>query len=270
MDSRITQLQKLLDQGGKFTFDNFCLPNPSGSNFGGPDSPEWATWKIRTKNIIERSFSSESPAVKLINDGLSVVTNGNYSDKFKHAQATIIKSIYLSLDALSEDTFNELITESAESISPDISNRVFIVHGHDHVLKTELESFLHQIGLEPVVLHRKPDEGQTVIEKFEQHSDVGFAFVLLTPDEIAYTADQEVMLDKERTKEWRARPNVIFEFGYFVAKLGRSHVCCLYRGNVSIPSDLSGLLYKKVEPTFDSQAFSIIKELKSAGYSLKL
>lgn len=103
--------------------------------------------------------------------------------------------------------------------------------------------FLREIGLEPIVLHRQADVGQTVIEKFEANSDVGFAFILLTPDEIAYLLPQDSLPDNER-KELRARPNVMFEFGYFVGKLGRSKVCCLYTGDVVIPSDLNGLIYK--------------------------
>jgi len=38
--------------------------------------------------------------------------------------------------------------------------------------------------LEPIVLHRQPDEGKTIIEKFEKHEDVGYVFILLTPDAI--------------------------------------------------------------------------------------
>jgi predicted nucleotide-binding protein len=82
----------------------------------------------------------------------------------------------------------------------------------------------------PVVLHREADEGATVIEKFEKHSDVGFAFILLTPDEIGYTVDQINIPEADKVIEYRARPNVIFEFGYFVGKLGRKRVCCLHKG----------------------------------------
>ena len=142
------------------------------------------------------------------------------------------------------------------------------MHGHDSALKTDLERFLREIRLEPVVLHRQPDQGATIIEKFEKHSDVGFAFILLTPDEIAYTSDQEGRADSERTKELRARPNVIFEFGYFVARLGRNRVCALVKGDTSIPSDLSGLVYKRIVDLIDPQAYSIIRELRAAGYEI--
>jgi len=68
----------------------------------------------------------------------------------------------------------------------------------------------------------------------------------------------------------RARPNVIFEFGYFIGKLGRSKVCCLHKGDVVVPSDLDGLVYKNVDDSLDSQAFSIIRELKAAGYVINV
>jgi len=41
----------------------------------------------------------------------------------------------------------------------------------------------NEVGLQPIVLHRQPDEGLTIIEKFEKHSDVSFA-LLLTPDDV--------------------------------------------------------------------------------------
>lgn len=70
--------------------------------------------------------------------------------------------------------------------------------------------------------------------------------------------------------ESRARPNVIFEFGYFVGRLGRKRVCCLHKGDVAVPSDLAGLLYKKIADSLDSQAYGIMQELKSVGYALKI
>ena len=163
-------------------------------------------------------------------------------------------------------------TQSRENISEgesvSLSKRVFLVHGHDEVAKTNLEIFLSEIGLEPIVLHRQADEGLTIIEKFEKHSDVGYAFILLTPDEVAYLAKEEEKADSERDKSLRARPNVIFEFGYFVGKLGRSRTCCLYTGEVELPSDISGMIYKRFSNSIEEVAYSITKELKALGYEL--
>lgn len=145
------------------------------------------------------------------------------------------------------------------------SRKVFVVHGHDDAAKANLEILLREFGLEPIVLHRQADEGQTVIEKFEKHSDVAYAFILLTPDEVAYLRKEDALPDDERkSKQLRARPNVIFEFGYFVGKLGRKNVCCLHTGGVELPSDVGGMVYKKFSDSVDEAGVSIQRDLRAA------
>lgn len=270
MESTKQQLSMLIEAGEKFTFQNFSQPNSAGREFGGVDSPQWLAWKTRSANIIKQAVSAESAPISLLNTGLGANTKGNYHDKFDTAKNNILEALRQTLSITEQDTFNELKKTTPARSSVTISNKIFVVHGHDSNLKVDLENFLQEIGLEPIVLHRQPDEGQTIIEKFEKHSDVGFAFILLTPDELAYTVDQEKLEDGQRKKEFRARPNVIFEFGYFVGKLGRKRVCCLYKGDVALPSDISGLLYKKIETNFENVGFAIIKELKAGGYSINL
>ena len=161
-------------------------------------------------------------------------------------------------------------TQPSSSCRKQYGSKIFIVHGHDDISKNDLEIFLRNIGLEPIVLHRQADEGQTIIEKFEKHSDVGYAFILLTPDEVAYLRSEDAKSDDERKKELRARPNVIFEFGYFVGKLGRSRVCCLHTGGVSLPSDVSGMIYKSYQSNIEEAGVSIMRDLKVAGYDISL
>lgn len=270
MDSNIDILRQLITEGEKFTFSNFCYPNESSREYGGDDTPEWLAWKTRTRNLVNNINSDTSPAVRLVKEAAGVLTRGNYKEQFERAKKTFLKALQMTLEAVTDDSFGELRSTTSKAASAALSNKVFIVHGHDHGLKTDVERFVHQIGLEPVVLHRQPDKGLTIIEKFEEHSDVGYAFILLTPDEVAYTIDQEPIGDEARVKERRARPNVIFEFGYFVGKLGRDRVCCIYKEGVELPSDLTGLIYKKVSDTIETQAFSIIRELKAAGFNIQL
>jgi predicted nucleotide-binding protein len=72
-----------------------------------------------------------------------------------------------------------------------------------------------KIELEAIILHEQPDQGLTIIEKFETYaSQVGFAVVLLTPDDLGGPASAPA-------QSARARQNVIFELGYFVGKLAR-------------------------------------------------
>jgi predicted nucleotide-binding protein len=181
-----------------------------------------------------------------------------------------LDSIIERLELIPVNKMDSLLTSDTNELSKlDVNTKkVFVVHGHDEVAKANLEIFLREIGLEPVVLHRQADEGLTIIEKFERHSDVGYAFILLTPDEIAYIKADESKEDNERKKESRARPNVIFEFGYFVGKLGRSRVCCLCKGDVSLPSDVSGIIYKKFINNVEEVGYSITKDLKACGYEI--
>ena len=268
MDSSLELVDKLLAEGEHFTFKNFSSRNDSV--YGGEDTPEWLAWKTRSANLIRQLMSENSPSVQVVNDALSTHTKGFHGTAFERVKSSILKALRLTKDTLTEDVYGELRVAASRASSPALSNKVFVVHGHDHALKTDIERFLRELHLEPIVLHRQPDRGRTLIEKFEEHSDVGYAFILLTPDDISYAADQEILADSAREKERRARQNVIFEFGYFVGKLGRDRVCCIFKAGVTLPTDLAGLVYKEVAETIETQAFSILRELKAAGYRLNL
>ena len=74
-------------------------------------------------------------------------------------------------------------------------------------------------------------EGFTLIDKFEREAkSASYAFVLLTPDDI---------VEKENGKYIQARPNVLFELGWFCGKLGRDKVCIIKRQGTQIPTDLT-------------------------------
>lgn len=159
---------------------------------------------------------------------------------------------------------------SVQSEKLESSDEVFVVHGHDHELKHQTEVFLHDINLEPVVLHREPDEGLTIIEKFEQYSEVQFALILLTPDDVGCSIDDFDEDDPADSLQPRARQNVIFEAGYFVGELGRSNVCLLYQEGVQLPSDLDGLLYKEVKSSVEDVGYDLIKEFQEAGLDVQI
>lgn len=230
---------------------------------------EYRKWNDYNFEYLRRIFSTDEEATKynrplhyafLLDSNLG----RDIRDFFDDVKEKIhrIDSLVERIDLISL----EITSEASPQNTIHITKKVFIVHGRDEVSKTNLEILLTEMGLEPIVLHRQADEGQTVIEKFEKHgSDVAYAFILLTPDEIAYLSNEDSLPDNERKKEKRARPNVIFEFGYFVGKLTRNRVCCLYTGDVEIPSDLKGLVYKRYHNSVEEVAYSIQKDLKVVG-----
>lgn len=147
---------------------------------------------------------------------------------------------------------------------PKNTKKVFIVHGRDDALKNSVARLLTQLNLEPVILHEQPNKGRTIIEKFIAHSDVGFAVVLLTPDDKGGIASSS-----PDTFQARARQNVIMELGFFLGRLGRDRVAAIYDSGVEMPSDYSGVLFLPYDDT-GLWKFSLAKEIKSAGISLDL
>lgn len=115
-----------------------------------------------------------------------------------------------------------------------------------------------------IILHEQPNQGQTIIEKFEDHAGkVGCAIVLLTPDDKGSTKDSD---------DWksRARQNVIFELGFFFAKLGRGKVICLHKGDVELPSDINGIIYIRFDNDLKKEVYSELrKELKAMGFDIR-
>lgn len=145
-------------------------------------------------------------------------------------------------------------------LMPTRSNNVFIVHGHDGEARESVARFLSNLGLNPIILHEQANQGRTVIEKVEAQSDVGFAVVLLTPDDLGKAKDAGEL-------EPRARQNVLLELGYFIGKLGRAHVCTLKKGNVEIPSDFAGVVWQAMDMGGGwKQALG--RELEAAGYEI--
>jgi predicted nucleotide-binding protein len=146
------------------------------------------------------------------------------------------------------------VTKAAPERSP---RKVFLVHGHDEAALHAVARFLEQLELEAIVLREQPDQGRTIIEKFEDCANqVGFAVVLMTPDDIAASASAPASAT-------RARQNVIFELGYFAGKLGRGRACLLRKGNVEIPSDLYGVIYTDFDDA-DGWKLKLVREFKAA------
>jgi len=113
----------------------------------------------------------------------------------------------------------------------------------------------------------------------------GYAFVILTPDDIGcheaeirkseaelktrVGAQGYIEVFSKRFKR-RARQNVIFEMGYFWGLLKRKKVCCLLKGKVEKPSDIEGIVYIPFKDKIEGARFKIMKELKAVGYEIKM
>jgi len=113
----------------------------------------------------------------------------------------------------------------------------------------------------------RPNRGGSIIEMLELNSVVPFAVVLLTGDDLGITAVQYTADQKDLKR--RARQNVIFELGYFVAKVGRNRVCTLYSPGVEIPSDIGGVMFVEYDGG-GGWKVALAKELTAAGIEIDL
>ncbi len=189
--------------------------------------------------------------------GMSEGLIQNNFDKRVEALDGMLKSSLAELELI----MGPMEPASAKSRGPvtvaSDSRNVFLVHGHDEAVTESVARFLEKLDLHTIILHEQPNMGRTVIEKFEAHADVGFAVVLLTPDDVGGLASGGKL-------EPRARQNVILELGYFIGRLGRSRVCALYVEGVEIPSDFHGVVYVPYDAA-GGWRLKLASEIRAAG-----
>lgn len=218
-------------------------------------------WSDYNVEYLGRAFSDDSieqEYLGVFKAGMSITTSK--SEIFTTTQAILNNEIVV-LESIVERL--ELIPEKAlsdvyENEGIDDIKTVFIVHGQDDGLKETVARFIEKLELKAIILHEQPNKGATLIEKLERESKVGFAVILLNPDDVAYSKSEP------NKKEERARQNVIFELGFFIGKFGRSRVCTLYIDNTTLPTDYLGSGYISFDKNGDWRQL-LARELKAAG-----
>ncbi len=223
---------------------------------------EYRAWEKTTQNVLVRVFGVDSVNVNSVMDiGRHDVFPPSTTERYweEHRYSSLDRKL-VAVDSLIELLHTEQDAKSGTDKKNSLrDNTVFLVHGHSEGVKEGVARYLERLNLKVIILHEQPNEGRTIIEKFVDYSDVGFAIVLLTGD------DRGGKLDLPYEKQIpRARQNVILELGYFLGKLGRKRVCALYQPGVEIPSDYQGVLFLVVD---DASAWKLqlARELKAAG-----
>lgn len=142
--------------------------------------------------------------------------------------------------------------------------KVFVVHGHDGQLLSEVARFLEQLGLKAIVLKEQSNRGRAILEKFEQEAgEVAAAVVLLTADDFGHAKD-----GSSPAAANRARQNVILEFGYFWGLLTREKTIAVYEPGVELPNDVTGLLYIGTDTNWKGQLAVELRD--SAGLPIDM
>jgi predicted nucleotide-binding protein len=169
-----------------------------------------------------------------------------------------------AMDFIAKQEGPKVLADAVRKVLKAVPTRVqdvFVVHGHDSEMLETVARFIEHLGLRPIILRDQPLSGRTIIAQLEHFSRVGFAIVLLTPDDVGYSKSQPDQY------KGRARQNVIFELGFFIGKLGRSKVCSIYVDGVEILSDYQGVLYIPMDPN-GAWKMRLARELEDAGLKI--
>lgn len=229
------------------------------------DHPQFSAWKLKTERFLSHKYGTDSIEYGefgriLFSPGVWTFDTADYI--FRNSCADGLREAKAMLTVYLEEMEEDLDNNSGGSTSIPAActanyRKVFIVHGHNGEMKEAVARLIEKQGIQAIILHEQANLGATIIEKFENYSDVGGAVCLFTADDLG-----RAKRDAEDKK--RARQNVVFETGYFIGKLGRNNVILIADKGVEIPSDLQGVVYTETS----NWQFSVLKELKAIGYSI--
>lgn len=222
--------------------------------------PEFSAWHSKTERFLTNKFGSKSVEVKNFRNrpfGPTSFISGVPQDASIECLRDLETTILELKDYLSEEENKNDRNDCMSGLKTTFSDKVFIVHGHDGELKEAVARLIESQGIDAIILSEQANQGKTIIEKFEEHSDVGAAIALFTNDDLGKAKTSEKDLP-------RARQNVVFEAGYFMGKLGRDRVVIVAEKGIELPSDLQGVVYTdKADWKLD-----VCRELKAMNYTI--
>lgn len=254
-----SHLQRLIDRGRELQEEY--------------DEHEFTKWLRSVKAAVANIFGDKSrhlDEVESVSFSPIMFFAGTPDSVFTEAKNSGISRMIATLESMVEEIEDYWFEESEEeAVGGDVQSaddgegsEVFVVHGHDHGAKEAVARFLAKLGLKPIILHEQPNQGQTILEKFERHGrPARFAVVILSPDDVAAARK-----DPSR-QEYRARQNVVFELGFFIAALGRGRVSALLVDDLEKPSDYDGVVYVPFSHEGNWRMI-LMRELKASGLDI--
>lgn len=225
-------------------------------------NPDFQAWKTKTERFLIKKYGKDGLEYEKFTKthfSLMICTSDTPKSKFVEACKNGLEKAKAVFMTYLRELEEENVIPTLQSVSPVKSafKKVFIVHGHDEKLKQFVARIIEKQGIEAIILSEQANKGRTIIEKFEDYSDVDGAICLFTSDDISKAKN-------DSADNRRARQNVVLETGYFMGKLGRDHIVILADDGIEMPSDLSGIVYTNIE----NWGIKLLQELKAIGYTV--
>jgi len=188
-------------------------------------------WVGRLIFLLKPIYGKQSPLLLTLDQWRKEIAKAQLPTEEFASRVEQVDHFLSSLNASAMS--GSFVVASQPSLVPATKN-VFIIHGRDETNQLRLSKLVREdFKLSPVVLLDKPGRSAPTIDKFEQHARTcSYAIAL-------FTADDKVMTKSGEYSQ--PRPNVIFETGWFVGRLGKERVLILLQEQVKIYSDFEGV-----------------------------
>ncbi len=77
---------------------------------------------------------------------------------------------------------------------PTPKSKVFVVHGHDLGVLTEVENFVLKANRKPVVLKNVSRPGRNLLDELLEHSKgISFAIVILSENDVGRAMEEKIL-----------------------------------------------------------------------------
>lgn len=222
------------------------------------NTPDFQAWYSKAERFLIKKFGMNSYEHKKLKATkfmpVVYITDAEVVDKCREGLEATELMFRTYIEEMDDD---ENIAVEKVVMTEQPMNKVFIVHGHDGELKHAVARLVEKQGLKAIILSEQANKSKTIIEKFEENSDVSGAICLFTADDLGRAKS---ILNEQS----RARQNVVFETGYFMGKLGRDHVVIIAENGLELPSDMQGIVYTEK----NNWEVEVLKNLKAMGYTI--
>jgi CAP12/Pycsar effector protein, TIR domain len=213
-------------------------------------------WVARLIFLLKPIFGKQSPLMVTLEQLRNEIGKTQLSSDDFISRVEQVEHFLCSFNAAADA--GSFVLASRRSLIP-ATNDVFVIHGRDETNQLRLSKLIREdFKLTPIVILDKPGRSAPTIDKFEHHAQTcSYAIALFTADDRVIT--------KHGEEYWQPRPNVIFEIGWFVGRLGKERVLILLQEGVKTYSDFDGVNRIQFRDDVEDKFRAIRAELRASG-----
>jgi predicted nucleotide-binding protein len=213
------------------------------------------SWLARLKALIQPIFDVRTPYMKSLEELRKRCGSAGITEEEFHL---VLERVADFQDFLEGTTGVASGSPVSRTSRIPASKNVFIIHGKDELNARRLADYLREDeSVIPIVMMARPGMSRPLTDKFEDEaSKCVLAFALFTADDLVSSDGDEYQ---------QARPNVIYETGWFIGRLGKTRVVLLLQSDAEMHTDLQGVSRIHFQHDVREKFQDIHRELKAAG-----